>query len=179
MKKQFLIGLIVMVVAASGVVALWAQDDTAPPYLGIAYQPDGLSGLFVTNVQDDSPAAEAGLRAGDILVALDQSAVSVMNIQAVLSDYTPGDTVTLIVQRGDEALSLELTLTERPDDFTAVPDIPDMPDLPEEFRFEAHGHVSALQLMPARILRASRLSTLWRTHRQMRRASSRVILSLP
>jgi len=71
-----------------------------------------LSGVLVRRVEPDSPAAEAGLKAGDLIVAVDGQEVVHMNyaLSKILDDYSPGDKVTLTVQRDDQELKLEVTL---------------------------------------------------------------------
>jgi S1-C subfamily serine protease len=70
-------------------------------------------GALVMEVEPESPAAEAGLVAGDIITAVNGEAV---NEEWTLRDriraYEPGDVVTLSVTRGEESLSLEVTLAE-------------------------------------------------------------------
>jgi len=67
----------------------------------------------VMEVEPESPAAEAGLVAGDIITAVNGEAV---NEEWTLRDriraYEPGDVVTLSVTRGEELLSLEVTLAQ-------------------------------------------------------------------
>jgi S1-C subfamily serine protease len=70
-------------------------------------------GALVMEVEPESPAAEAGLVAGDIITAVNGEAV---NEEWTLRDriraYEPGDVVTLSVTRGEELLSLEVTLAQ-------------------------------------------------------------------
>ena len=59
----------------------------------------------------DSPAAAAGLRAGDVITAVDGQAVSASDDLAEhVLKRAPGETVTLRVVRGDEAQDVEVTL---------------------------------------------------------------------
>lgn len=61
-------------------------------------------------VFEDSPAAAAGLSAGDELVAVDGIRVSGRNLEAKLQSYTAGDTVTVHAFRRDELLEVQTTL---------------------------------------------------------------------
>jgi len=67
----------------------------------------------VQQVFDDSPAQEAGLSAGDQIVALDGLRAGGGRLDAVLARYQPGDAVTLAVFRRDELLTLPLTLARQ------------------------------------------------------------------
>ena len=78
------------------------------------YQP----GIGVVSVEAGSPAEEAGLVAGDIITAIDgQSITTQEELNSLLEQYSPGDTITLTVYRqsvrGDgQELSMELTFAE-------------------------------------------------------------------
>lgn len=103
---------------------LIARGVVARPYLGIRWQavtPRIASlydlpvewGVFVSEVQSGSPAEEAGLRAGDIIqringVLLDDQHPYINT----LFNYSPGETVTLEVVRGEQTLELEVRLGE-------------------------------------------------------------------
>jgi serine protease DegS/serine protease DegQ len=71
--------------------------------------------VCVAQVYENSPAALAGLRPGDVIVALDgepvTNEVELRNREASLA---PGSTVQLAVQRDGAALQLRITLAERP-----------------------------------------------------------------
>ena len=104
-----------------------AQEDT--PFVGIAFMPDGASGVEVTQILPGSPADEAGLEVGDIIVAIDDNLVS-SNIS--LANYSVGDTATLSVLRdGTETLSLDITFTARPAEMTSTEEAPETESTPE------------------------------------------------
>ena len=75
-------------------------------------------GIGVVSVEAGSPAEEAGLVAGDIITAIDgQSITTQEELNTLLEQYSPGDTITLTVYRqsvrGDgQELSMELTFAE-------------------------------------------------------------------
>jgi len=68
------------------------------PWLGIRTS-ELRDRLFVDGVSDDSPAARAGVRAGDLIVAVDAAPVGSMAgyFRAVWRDRAAGDTVTIRV----------------------------------------------------------------------------------
>jgi len=78
---------------------------------------DFVEGALIVEVYDDTPAAEAGLEANDIVTAVDGDAV---DEEHTLSDrlyaYEEGDTVTLTVLRDGEELELTVTLGPNPRD---------------------------------------------------------------
>ena len=78
---------------------------------------DTPEGLTVTTVQDDSPANEVGIKAGDIITAVDGEAiVTTEQLRSVLRGLAPGTTVVIELTRDDEQLQLQVTLAERPTD---------------------------------------------------------------
>jgi len=82
----------------------------------------GLKGALIVNITADSAAARAGLRPtrrgptgqvelGDVIVGVnDKPVVSARDLASVLDDYKAGDTVTLIIRRGDLTKKVPLTL---------------------------------------------------------------------
>lgn len=88
-------------------------------FLGVslADRVDGGSGALVTEVVADSPAAQAGLEVGDVIVAIDDAAVTGRDgLVATIRRFAPGDQVEIGVMRGGEAVTLRATLVERPAD---------------------------------------------------------------
>lgn len=105
------------VMAAALALSAWgfaaAQDAESQPFLGIGLS-EAENGVLVQEVVPSSPAAEAGLEVGDLITTLNGETVTAENIREALADFAVGDSVELGVQRGDETLSLEATLAERP-----------------------------------------------------------------
>jgi len=64
-------------------------------------------------VQRDSAAARAGLQKNDIVLRYDDQPVkNFENLRMLISKNTPGDRVTMTIQRGKQQLSKEVTLGE-------------------------------------------------------------------
>ena len=71
-------------------------------------------GLYVTEVQSGSPAEEAGMLAGDIILSADGSAVTDMeSLDTQLYTHAPGDSMVLVVYRNGRQGTLTVTLTEK------------------------------------------------------------------
>ncbi len=63
----------------------------------------------------DSPAAKAGLQAGDVITAVDGTVIDAAHpLDLVTSQLAPGQTVQLTVLRGGQTVTLSLTLGTRP-----------------------------------------------------------------
>lgn len=79
------------------------------------------AGIIVAEVLDDGPAAQAGLAAGDRLLAINSVPLSgAEELIRELEAYSPGDTVTLTVHKGGTTGAVidevEVTLEAAPDD---------------------------------------------------------------
>ncbi len=102
--------------------ALRAQSDGTPRtegYLGVelAERRDGGQGAVITVVQDDTPAAEAGIEVDDLVVAADGAAIDGRSgLIAAIRDLGPGDSTTLTILRHGEPIEVTVTLVERPAD---------------------------------------------------------------
>lgn len=73
-------------------------------------------GAEVVDVTAGTPAADAGLRAGDVIVAVDDENVSGSeSLTAQVRERAPGDEVTLHVVRGSELVQVEAVLGTRAD----------------------------------------------------------------
>ncbi|RLT33794.1 MAG: PDZ domain-containing protein [Chloroflexi bacterium] len=77
---------------------------------------DNTLGIYVAQVVPGGPADSAGVQADDIVVGIDeQSVVRFEDLLSYLFNSTvPGQRVTLHILRDGQAMSLELTLAERP-----------------------------------------------------------------
>jgi len=70
-------------------------------------------GAYVNSVEENSCAAEAGIRKGDIITKLgDTEIASSAELISVKNRYSPGDTVDLTVYRSGEELTLSITFDE-------------------------------------------------------------------
>ncbi len=102
--------------------ALRAQSGGDPReegYLGVQLDDrrDGGQGAVIRSVEPATPAAEAGVEAGDLVVAADGAAIDgATGLIAAIRDLQPGDTTTITVVRDGERLDLSVTLALRPED---------------------------------------------------------------
>jgi putative serine protease PepD len=86
-------------------------------YLGVAAGQSTATqpGALVQGVAAGSPAAVAGLRAGDLITSVDGGAIHGPSaLIAVIAAHKPGEKLTLQVQRGSSALSITATLVAQP-----------------------------------------------------------------
>lgn len=82
--------------------------------VGIDERIDGGAGAVIAEVTADSPADEAGLEVGDIVIRANDRPISGLgSLVALIRDGKPGTSITLIVLRDGELLTLTATLAER------------------------------------------------------------------
>lgn len=84
----------------------------AQAYLGIVpnYNEEE-KGLRVMKVNDGSPAAKAGVKADDVIIKIgDVAVLGIRELTAGLRKYKAGQTVPLVVRRGDSETTLDVVL---------------------------------------------------------------------
>ena len=99
-------------------------NNTSAAEMGLSVE----SGVYITEVMPDSPAAEAKLRGdsrpsftrpagdGDVILALDEEAVSsVTDIVSLLNTRRPGDRIALTVLRDNVPIRVTVILDDWPD----------------------------------------------------------------
>jgi len=114
-------------------ISLLKEGDFVRPYLGVRYidlarvqgvdselsQGRSEGALLSASadskllaVEEDSPAEEAGLAAGDIILSVNgQSLNSHGSLSRILLNFNPGDRLSLEILRAGETLSINLTLS--------------------------------------------------------------------
>jgi hypothetical protein len=105
--------------SVNGTVRIWdATSAGGRPWVGRPWMGVDLDanadGCKVTKVFADSPADKAGMKANDVIVKFDGRKVSNReDVAGQIGKKQPDDKVTVEVQRGDQAVTLELTLGKR------------------------------------------------------------------
>ncbi|MBX2799906.1 MAG: M28 family peptidase [Myxococcales bacterium] len=104
-----------------------AYLGTVPDFSAMASEEGG---VLLSDVRGGGPADRAGIQGGDTIVGM--AGVEVQNLYDmtfVLRDHRPGDTIEVVVLRGEERLTLKATLGSRGGTKTAPAD-----DNPSEHR---------------------------------------------
>ena len=117
-------------------MARWVGEQLASKgavsraYLGVAIQPvegdlarqfgvEINTGAVVTQVMKDTPAADAKLEPGDVIVRLDGKPVrSPRALQGIVEQLAIGKGYPLVVRRGNKDVELTITMKEMPQDYT-------------------------------------------------------------
>jgi 2-alkenal reductase len=112
-------------VAVNVAQRLIENGEAKPSFLGIQYQnlnpqlisEAGLSvssGALLEEVVPDTPAAQVGLKSGDVILAVNGRQIDERHpLVSLLLEYVAGETVTLDILRDGEIIQTTLTLGER------------------------------------------------------------------
>jgi S1-C subfamily serine protease len=105
MKRQVLFSLLIVALLAVSLGAPLASAQT---------EPAGEPGLVIVRVDADGPAAEAGVKRGDILLAIDSQEINqAADWFRALRGLASGEDVELAVLHGDDQRTLTATVAER------------------------------------------------------------------
>lgn len=97
-----------------GYLGIGVQPIAIPPALRQTRSITSDSGLILLSVEPDSPAAQANLQLGDILLSLDgRDMGDVDDLQSALGGDNVGRTVTASLLRAGAIIQVELTIAER------------------------------------------------------------------
>jgi len=119
-------GLVVSVAVVSLLIAALPVLAGDQAYLGVRLQPltldikeamgldRDLKGVLINEVIEDSPAEEAGLMKGDVIVKIDEEPVrTVSRATRLIRDHSPGDEIEIEIVREGKHKTLEVKLGER------------------------------------------------------------------
>jgi S1-C subfamily serine protease len=83
------------------------------PDLAAMYNLQTEWGAYVTSISSDSPARQAGMQQGDIIIKIGDIHLDEDNTFAnALFSYSPGETIDLEVVRQSQTIKLQVTLGE-------------------------------------------------------------------
>jgi S1-C subfamily serine protease len=110
------VGLVLLVGAVVGGALIYGLIRLGPLPVVQAQAGDPGYGVVIAHVEPESPAADAGVVRGDILLEIDGEALDQsLGLDPRLGEYQPGDEVELTVLHGDEQRTLTAVLGERRD----------------------------------------------------------------
>ena len=119
------------------------QQQQEKAWLGVLFArtPDGLT---IAQVIADSAADKAGLKRSDVIKAVNGTAVeTVQELRDQLKDKQVGDTVTLSIERDDQAQDVSVALEAQPEPLSpAIPLLPELEGIPTD---ELFSHVQGGQ----------------------------------
>lgn len=72
-----------------------------------------LKGAYIGGVSDNGAAKEAGIKAGDVVIAINDGVINSMSeLQEQVSRYRPGDEISVVILRGKDKKTFTLTLRD-------------------------------------------------------------------
>jgi S1-C subfamily serine protease len=98
---------------ASGREPTMGGDATRPYFGSIPDFSQDRPGYALSGVTKDGPAEKGGLKEGDIIIRLGESKIGGLeDFDSALRKFKGGDTVPVVVQRGEEELTLQVKLDD-------------------------------------------------------------------
>jgi S1-C subfamily serine protease len=121
------VGFAISVDSAKPVIEELSQGrDVRAPFLGVYTQEvtpavsnelhlKTKTGAVIVKLTDGAAAADAGLKANDVIVAVDDKVVNRPDdVGAAIRQHKPGDKVDIVVERGGDQRTISVTLGTRP-----------------------------------------------------------------
>ena len=117
--------------------------------------------VLVQSTSEGSPAAEAGMQPGDLFISANGQAVDSMEKLQTITSQNIGKTVTLVLQRGEQTLTMQVVPRLKPPEgqgpLGVILDNPTRPVslVTASYRgaYVAYQNVQAILLLPVRMLR--------------------------
>jgi putative serine protease PepD len=95
---------------------LGVGTTTLTPEIAEQLDVDADAGAVVESVTPGSPAADAGIKRGDVIVKVGDSEIADSGaIAPAVRNHRPGDTVEVTIVRGNDRQTVQATLVERPE----------------------------------------------------------------
>lgn len=112
----------------------WAFDGRPRAIIGVQLDPDSpKTGARVDRVSPGGPAAEAGVRPGDVIISVNGKSVEgdrpAREVVRIMRDVEPDSTVKLRLRRGDSTVDVDVVAREAPRQAPFAFEMPDLPRL--------------------------------------------------
>lgn len=120
---------------AGGAFGYWAgrrsvtrslSPSSLPEWERVPVQPEGPAptplpsqavGALITEVVEDTPAAQAGIEAGDLIVAVDGVPIDGQRVlERIIRSHQPGDRVEITLWRNGRERTVSVRLAQNPED---------------------------------------------------------------
>jgi serine protease Do len=124
------------------------QDITSD--LAEGFNLPGQNGALISDVELNSSAAKAGIKSGDVIIALNgKDILDAHNFELLISVYSPGSQATLKLLRNGETKTVTVTLSELPNDVARDEIGPDSNSAPDKSKTDSLAGVHVANLEPS------------------------------
>jgi hypothetical protein len=122
-RRHFMSKLLTLATLVAGLVLVPAagvcrgQEVQGQGYIGVQISDDeNGEGVVINEVIADTMAAKAGLKAGDVILKVDDvETKDVQTLVRTISPHKPGDKITVKIKREGKEQSFQVTVGKRPD----------------------------------------------------------------
>jgi len=123
MRKTAIRFFVIGFVALGTALVLIGQTNSSDikqtqPYIGLRYTTVYPFGARVESVRRNSPATDAGLQYGDVVLAVDDDYLTDGNLYRAIASYNPQDEIELTIKRDGTKHRVNITLAEVPNNQT-------------------------------------------------------------
>ena len=95
---------------------LGVSTQTVTPAAATELKLSVKEGAYVVQVTSGTPAADAGIKEGDVIVQIGDATIKdTADVQAAVRSHRPGDSVQVVVDRKGDRHTFDAKLVERPD----------------------------------------------------------------
>lgn len=93
-------------------LGIFAYDKEIIPYINNS--PSISSGVYIVNINENSPAFTSGIKVGDVISSVDGHSISSMlELRSYIYSKHPGDVVSISVNRGYVSRTYDITLDKK------------------------------------------------------------------
>jgi Do/DeqQ family serine protease len=111
--RQVMEGLIRDGVVTRGWIGVQPSDVTADMAESLKLKVD--HGVLITGVLEDGPAAQAGMKPGDVVLEVaGRPVINTAQLLNAVASLKPQTVAMIVLQRGDESVQLKIKVTQRP-----------------------------------------------------------------
>lgn len=94
-----------------------SMTDLTPPLSKSMGLNENVKGVAVSGIMNGSPAADGGLRQGDVIQRVDGTVIETANqVQSIVSERKPGDVLNFQVLRQGQLAAVPVTINQLPDE---------------------------------------------------------------
>ena len=92
-------------------LGIFAYDKEIIPYINSS---SASSGVYIVNINENSPAFSSGIKVGDIISSIDGRSInSMLELRSYIYSKAPGDVISIVVSRGYVSRTYDVTFDRK------------------------------------------------------------------